>query len=317
MNPVRKRFAWWALPLLALQLAASSGARAQPADPPLELLVLGSGGPGATGRAASCYLVLVDGVARILVDAGPGAFARLGEANVSLSGLDVVLLTHLHVDHAGELAGLFKARAVSGGDPVTFNIWGPTGAEPRGGGAYFPSTSRFIELLFGKRGAFAYLRDFATPLSFAVHDLPVRLVPDGSAQLIYQQDGLVIRSIAGHHADAPAVMYRIEHGGRSITFSGDFDAQSLPDLRRIAAGSDLLVVNTVVLDPPGSRAVLYTLHTPPGTIGEIAKTAGVHGLLLSHLSPAVERSQDEVLQSIRRNYAGAVRFAADGIRVTP
>jgi len=88
-------------------------------------MVLGSGGPGALGRAASCYLVLIDGHARILVDAGPGAFARLGEAKLSLADTDIVLLTHLHVDHAGELPGLFKARAVSGGDSVVFNVWGP------------------------------------------------------------------------------------------------------------------------------------------------------------------------------------------------
>jgi ribonuclease BN (tRNA processing enzyme) len=52
---------------------------------PLELVVLGSGGPGATGRAASGHLVLIDGTARVLVDAGPGSFARLGESNLSLS----------------------------------------------------------------------------------------------------------------------------------------------------------------------------------------------------------------------------------------
>jgi ribonuclease BN (tRNA processing enzyme) len=95
---------------------------AQAATKSLELMVLGSGGPGATGRAASCYLVLIDGTPRILVDAGPGAFVRLGESTLSLSDTDVVLLTHLHIDHAGELPGLFKARAVSNADPVVFKI---------------------------------------------------------------------------------------------------------------------------------------------------------------------------------------------------
>jgi glyoxylase-like metal-dependent hydrolase (beta-lactamase superfamily II) len=93
--------------------ATSTGHAAQPSTPPLELIVLGSGGPGATGRAASSYLILVDGIPRILVDAGPGSFACLGEAKVSLASTDIVLLTHLHIDHAGELPGLFKARAVS------------------------------------------------------------------------------------------------------------------------------------------------------------------------------------------------------------
>src|SRR5262245_36191140 len=83
--------------------AAASPPPATTPRPPFELVVLGSGGPGATGRAGSSYLVLVDGVPRILVDAGPGAFARLGESQLSLAAVDVVLLTHLHADHAGEL----------------------------------------------------------------------------------------------------------------------------------------------------------------------------------------------------------------------
>lgn len=47
-----------------------------------------------------------------MVDTGPGSFARLGEAKLFVAKADIVLLTHLHVDHAGELPGLIKARAV-------------------------------------------------------------------------------------------------------------------------------------------------------------------------------------------------------------
>lgn len=54
--------------------------------------------------------MLVDGVPRILVDAGPVSFARLGEGRLSLAKVDIVPLTHLHVDHASELPGLLKAR---------------------------------------------------------------------------------------------------------------------------------------------------------------------------------------------------------------
>src|SRR5579859_3018161 len=98
---------------MLLSMLAASESIAAPVAPPLELVVLGSGGPGATGRAGAGYLVLVDGEPRILVDAGPGTFARLGEAKLSLAKTDIVLLTHLHIDHTGELPGLFKARSIS------------------------------------------------------------------------------------------------------------------------------------------------------------------------------------------------------------
>jgi ribonuclease BN (tRNA processing enzyme) len=304
--------------LAILILGVSGRVHAQATAPPLEVVVLGSGGPGATGRAASSYLVLIDGSPRILVDAGPGSFVRLGEAKLSLDRTDIVLLTHLHIDHAGELPGLFKARAVSSSGPIIFNVWGPDGSPSQHrGGAYFPSTSRFLHLLFGADGAFAYLTDFSAPMTLKVHDIPAGVRAQTEPLVIFKQGDLAITAIAGHHRDAPAVIYRIDDGGRSVTFSGDIDAEGLPNLRSIAKQSDLLVFNSVVLDPPDSPAVLYSLHTPPQRIGELAKAAGVHKLLLSHLSPATEQMHDAVLKSIRQNYAGPVSLAEDGMRLRP
>lgn len=50
----------------------------------------------ATSGKSSAYLLLVDDAPRLLVDAGGGAFERLGKAGVAAAGLDPVLLTHLH-----------------------------------------------------------------------------------------------------------------------------------------------------------------------------------------------------------------------------
>src|ERR1700744_6701046 len=69
-----------------------SGKAAKSAPPALEVIVLGSGGPRAFGRAGSSYVVLLDGTPRILVDAGPGAFVRIGELQLDLSQVDTVLL---------------------------------------------------------------------------------------------------------------------------------------------------------------------------------------------------------------------------------
>ncbi|RUL77519.1 MBL fold metallo-hydrolase [Dyella choica] len=299
-----------------LMFAANSSIAASVASP-LELRVLGSGGPGATGRAGAGYIVLVDGNPRILVDAGPGTFVRLGEAKLSLANLDVVLLTHLHIDHTGELPGFFKARAVSGEGPVRVRVFGPTGHHGEGDEATFPSTSRFIDLLFGPDGAFSYLHDFAAPVTIDATNIDASANAPKTPKLIYSAQGLEISAIAGHHGDVPAVIYRIDYHHQSITFSGDIEANGIENLRRIAQHTSLLVFNCVVLDPPGSRPVLYTLHTPPRAIGVVANDSGTKKLLLSHLSPVIDQQQASVEASIREHYKGPVVFAQDGMRLQP
>src|SRR3974377_2452785 len=141
-----------------------------PAKPALEVVVLGSGGPRAFGRAGSSFIVLVEGVPRILVDAGPGAFLRIGQLDVDLEKIDTVLLTHLHIDHSGDLPAFFNARALTSVGPITYRVFG------RDGAGLFPKTSQFVDLLVGERGAFACHKTFGAPEAFPVRDLAIRLV---------------------------------------------------------------------------------------------------------------------------------------------
>jgi ribonuclease BN (tRNA processing enzyme) len=281
--------------------------RAAAAKPALEVVVLGSGGPRAFGRAGSSYIVAVEGEPRILVDAGPGAFLRMGELDLDLGRVDTVLLTHLHIDHSGDLVGFFNARALTSDGSIAFHIFGPDGT------GRFPKTSRFVELLVGRDGAFAYQKTFGARESFAVRDQPIRR--DSSGSKIVDENGLVVEEMATHHDDCPSVGYRITYQGAVIVFSGDMDASALPNLVRLAKNADLLIFNCAVLDPPASPAQLYDLHTPPKKIGEAARDSGAKSLLLSHLAPDVEGQEDAVRKSIRTAYAGPIRFASDKLRV--
>ncbi len=294
-----------------------------PTTAALEMVVLGSGGPGTSGRAGAGYALLLDGKPRILVDAGPGTFVRIGEASLDLRRLDIVLLTHLHVDHVGELPGIVKARAVSSRTDIEFQIFGPGAStsdtdDDGKPAAQFPSTRRFVDLLFAKDGAFGYVRDFAGTVSFKTTDLFASRATGTEAlkpQVIVNQDGLVISAIAGHHRDAPAVIYRVDYKGKSITFSGDIDAHGHAALSKIAKGTQYLVFNSVVLDPPDSPPILYTLHTSPSDIGKISAAAGVTDLLLSHLPGNIDQTRTTVTDSIRKHYQGRLQFAEDGMRI--
>jgi ribonuclease BN (tRNA processing enzyme) len=280
---------------------------AAPAMPALEVVVLGSGGPRAFGRGGSSYILLVEGTPRILVDAGPGAFLRIGELRLDLEKVDTVLLTHLHIDHSADLAAFFNARALTSDGPITYRVFGPDGS------GLFPKTSRFIDLLVGANGAFAYQKTFGARETFNVRDLPIRL--DSPRTTIVDDDGLVVEEIATHHGDCPSVAYRISYKGVVVVFSGDMDASALPNLVQLAKDADLLIFHCAVLDPPESPSQLYDLHTPPRKIGQAARDSGVKSLLLSHLAPDVEGQQDAVRKSIRASFAGPVAFATDKLRV--
>src|ERR1700678_4507549 len=300
-----KSLALFGVCLALLWPAEVWAAKAAPA--PLEVVVLGSGGPRPFGRGGSSYIVEVEGTPRILVDAGPGAFIRIGELGLDLSAVDTVLLTHLHIDHAGDLPAFFNARALTADGPITYRIFGPDGA------GLFPKTSRFVDLLVGDGGAFAYQKTFGADESFAVRDLPINLDP--ALNKIVDRDGLVVEEIATHHGDCPSVAYRISYKGAVLVFSGDMDASALPNLVRLAKEADLLIFNCAVLDPPASPSQLYDLHTPPKKIGEAARESGVKSLLLSHLAPDVESQEDAVRKSIAASFAGPVAFATDKLRV--
>lgn len=294
--------------LVAVLLFCPACLQANPAKAALEVVVLGSGGPRPFGRAGSSYIVVVEGRPRILVDAGPGAFLRIGELDLNLENVDTVLLTHLHIDHSGDVAAFFNARALTSDGPIVYRIFGPDGE------GLFPKTSRFVDLLVGDGGALAYQRTFGAEESFAVRDLPISL-NSARTEIVNESGGLDVEEIATHHGDCPSVAYRISYKGVVVVFSGDMDASALPNLVQLAKNADLLVFNCAVLDPPGSPSQLYELHTPPKKIGEAARESGVKRLLLSHLAPDVESQEDAVRKSIRASFAGPIGFASDKLRV--
>jgi ribonuclease BN (tRNA processing enzyme) len=273
----------------------------------LAVIVLGSGGPRAFGRAGSSYVVLLDGTPRILVDAGPGTFVRIGELQLDLSRVDTVLLTHLHIDHSSDLAAFFNARGLTSDSAIVYKIFGP------GAGGPFPKTSDFVNLLVGDHGAFAYQKSFGADETFEVHDLVIQL--DSAQTRIVDDHGLLIEEVATHHDDCPSVAYRITYKNKVVVFSGDMDASALPNLVKLAKNADLLIFHCAVLDPPASPSQLYALHTPPHKIGQAARDSGAKSLLLSHLAPDVLSQKTAVRASIRGSYPGPIAFATDRLKI--
>jgi ribonuclease BN (tRNA processing enzyme) len=225
MRVVARRAAVTLLTLLP-SLAGAAGA--------LEVQILGSGGPRPSGQASSGALLLIDGKARILVDAGQGTLLRAGEQRVPLDDLETILLTHLHVDHSVEVPAFVVARSLDATAPVRLRLFGPPG------NAQFPSTTQWADRLFGTAGNYRYLRQFGAELRV----LATNVTPAaGKSARLLEVDGAVVTGRTLHHGDAPAVGYRIDRGERSVVFAGVLDSKGLPSLEALAHGADLLVVS--------------------------------------------------------------------------
>jgi ribonuclease BN (tRNA processing enzyme) len=121
------------------------------------LQVLGSGGPETSDkRASSGYLVWQDGHARVLVDMGPGSMLRYEDSGARIEDLEVVLLSHLHVDHSADLPALIKASYFTQRSN-DLPVYGPSG------NTLMPDTTNYVQSLFGETGgAYRYLSGYLT-----------------------------------------------------------------------------------------------------------------------------------------------------------
>ena len=208
--------------------APSNTTRAeQPAACPSEgaaLQVLGSGGPIAEAdRAGTSYLLWIDGEPRVLIDAGAGSFLRFAQAGARIATLDAILLTHLHADHAGDLAGVLNSGGFEGRSKP-LRVIGPDGA-PR-----FPGTSEFLSRLLDKEsGAFAYNGGFLdgseNKPTLIPRDVPTQ---QGEAPPVHLElsEAVAIFAIPVNHGAAPALGYALFVGDKSVFITGDQNAFS-------------------------------------------------------------------------------------------
>lgn len=272
------------------------------AQPKIALQVLGSGGPeSGDKRASSGYIVWINGKSRILVDFGGGTSLRFEEAGAKIEDLDVILLTHLHIDHTADLPALLKSSFFIR-RTRDLPVFGPDEND------FMPSTEDFTERLFENRhGAWEYMGDYLDgTASYQLKAHTIKLTK--KAKTIYQKGNVTIQAVSVHHGPIPAIAYRVNIGKKSITFSGDMNG-AYHTLEKLAKNTNILVAHNAV--PKGASGVGANLHMTPLIIGEIAQKAGVRSLVLSHRMLRTLKKGSETKREIRKNYRGPVKFAND------
>ena len=268
----------------------------------IKVQVLGSGGPELNdNRASSAYIIWIDNKSKILVDFGSGASFRFEEVQAKIEDIDLILLTHLHIDHTASLPSLLKASYFSK-RVKDIEIYGPSK------GLFVPDTKTFVNRLFeNKKGAWEYMGDFLD--GNAQFKLQVSSIPfSKEITTIYNKDDIKIETISVNHGPIPARAYKITVDNKSITFTGDMSGK-YNTLEKLAINSDILIAHNAV--PKGATGVARNLHMTPDIIGQISKEAKIKNLVLSHRMLRTLGKEESTKEEINKYYQGSINFADD------
>ena len=216
--------------------------------------------------------------------------------------LELMALTHLHIDHSADLPAFMKAGYFSQRTKAL-----PILGTPKGGD--FPNIETYLERLFGKSGVYAYMQDILSdsPDSFKLQPI---LADQGFNSHNFGK--IVVGMVGVQHGEIPAIAYCINIEGKKIVFAGDTSAAS-DKLIDLAHGADYLVVHHAI--PQHSGRYAKYLHITPKRIGEVAQKAGVKHVVLSHRMKRTYNVEEESIKLIRKSYTGDVIWAEDLMKI--
>ena len=277
----------------------------------MRIISLGTGMPyGRIGQAATSWLVELGNGDKFLFDVGTGSVANLGSLEIPYDFLNKVFISHLHTDHMGDLPALYVGGVV-GGRVSPFYVWGPTGSEERLGTQYsMDHLKEFVAWdLEGRTGRLP-----AQAFDIVVTEFEWQ----GENQIVYQENGVTVRSWPAIHIIDGSVSYSLEWNGMKFVFGGD----TYPNkwFLKYAKGADV-AIHEVMMSPeswidkmyfpvPRALEVVTQIHTAPEAFGKIMAelqprlAVGYHFFADFDIMPGLN-------DGIRRTYDGPLSMADD------
>jgi ribonuclease Z len=279
----------------------------------IRLIALGTGMPAARrSQAATCWLLELGNGDKFLMDLGTGANANMAALMIPFDFLSKVFLSHLHTDHWGDLPGLWAGGWTSG-RTVPLEIWGPSGAREDMGTKY--ALEHFLK---------AYNWDNMTRLAnlpskpgqIIVHEFDYK----GENQIVYQENGVTIRSWPAIHAGDGAVSFSLEWNGLKVVIGGD----TMPNTwyTKYATNADVAIheafltpeqlVTLYNQDPQTAIGVGTVVHTPPQAFGKVMSTIKPRHAIAYHFFNESD-TRDQIYGLIRQTYDGPLTLAEDNL----
>jgi len=277
----------------------------------IRVLACGTGLPAARrGQAATCFLIETGNGDKFLFDIGTGSMANIAALMIPYQYLDKVFLSHLHTDHMGDILGLW-AGGWTAGRPNALRVWGPSGATPEMGTKY--AMEHFLKFVNWDKTTREY-KITPVPGQVETTEFDYRQVN----QVVYQEDGVTIRSFPAIHTGDGPVSYALEYAGMKVVFSGD----TVPNkwFVEYAKGADLVIHES--FQSPDQLVKFYNqppqlawracceFHTSPQSFGKIMSTVEPRHAVAFHFFNE-EGTRYGIFEGIRETYDGTLSLATD------
>jgi ribonuclease Z len=261
-------------------------------------------------QAAPSFLVELGNGDKFLFDIGTGSAERLAALQIPYDYLSKVFLGHLHADHMGDLPALWVGGTINN-RTVPLEIWGPSGSEPQYGTKHsIEGLKQFYNWdIATRRGAFD-----AAGQTLIVHEFDYK----GENEIIYEKNGVIIRSFPAVHAFDGPVSFRLDWNGLSFVFSSD----TFPNkwFNKYAKNADVVVHECFVtiddlvnrMNFPVERALLVgaQVHTPPEAFGKVMSIVKPRMAVAYHFINDFDTAPN-ILAGIRQTYDGPLTLAKD------
>jgi ribonuclease Z len=147
---------------------------------------------------------------KFLFDIGTGSMANIASLMIPYDFLDKVFLSHLHTDHWGAFDALWAGGWTAGGAEA-LKLGGPSGAIPEMG------TKAAIEG-FMKAFRWDYITRLQKMLPKAGKIEVTEFDYNGENQVVYQENGVTIRSRPAIHSGDGSVSYALEWNEYKFVF---------------------------------------------------------------------------------------------------
>ncbi|SFB72949.1 guanitoxin biosynthesis MBL fold metallo-hydrolase GntH [Tropicimonas isoalkanivorans] len=277
----------------------------------MRVIACGTGMPTTrAAQAAACFLVELGNGDKFLFDIGSGSAERISSLQIPYNFLDKIFIGHLHTDHFGALHDIFIGGALMGRN-VPLKVWGPSGATPELGTAH--ALEGMMQMLTWDMAGRAGNVDFRG-YRLEVNEFDYKL----ENEVIYEENGVVIRTFPAIHSIDGAVSYALEWNDLKFVFSSD----TYPNKWFIeyAKDADLAIhecfiavpdlVNKMRFSPESALLVGTQVHTAPEAFGKVMSDIQPRLAVAYHFFNDFDTGT-AVYERIRKTYDGPLSMADD------